>query len=250
MYRNANGISRDRKKAASLFSRACDAGVARSCVLLAEQHFVGWGVTQDPVQGRKLLELACSKSDAMACGALSTPLATAGGTTPDTVRAWKELTAAPAPLAVFDDAQTNQDFLERLSRLRRAYQGINTNNADPELARYVADWLTWTDDASRYFDDQERRRKMAGDLAFITVLARVATEKNEQGERDVASMQRGMEKGRRDSRMLTRNPNEDRDANALGERARALAAHQDPLALRLEMAHGVYLPPPAAKSEK
>lgn len=249
MYITIKGVKPDRKKAASLYAKACGANVARSCVHLAEYHFVGWGVSRDPARGRDLLELACSKGDALACLAIKAPPGIGGGTAADTARAWKEMVGLPSAFAVLDGAQTNRDFLGRLSQLKSLYQRIDTDNADPELRQYIADWLVWTDDATRYFSDQERRREMAGELQFLTVIARVATEKNEYGERDAASVERGMRKGVRDSKIATRNPNEQREANALGERARTLAAYRDPLSLRLEMAHGVYLPPAVSKPE-
>lgn len=250
MYRSIHGVKPDHKKVAALYSRACNLNVARSCLHLAEHYFVGWGVPRDAVQGRKLLELACARGDGLACSAVKAPLATGGGTATDTSRAWRKMVTTPSPFAVLNGAQTNRDYLKRLGRIREAYQGIDTANADPELTQYVDDWLGWTEDATRFFDEQQRRREMAGALLFPIIVGRMATERNERGEVDSSSLQRGARQGIRESEVLTRNPNEHREATALVDRARKLENYQDPLSLRLEMAHGIYLPPPASRPEE
>lgn len=241
MYKNGKGTASNPRKSSALFGRACEEGLPSSCVSLAEHYFAGFGVPIDGDRGRNLLDVACRKGEVVACRALEGSRPELKGTQLATKRAWNQIMEGPSVLAIFENVQTNQEVLARLRRFRDAYARIDATEAHPELVQYLTESRAWADDAIRYFEDAERRRRAAADLEFITVLARVATEKNDQGERDITTVLRAKEKGIQDSKYLTSNPDAPEALRSLGERMQRLAAHQYPLALRLEMAHGVLL---------
>jgi TPR repeat protein len=243
MYKNGEGTASDPRKSSALFGRACEEGLPSSCVSLAEHYFVGFGVPTDVDRGRNLLDVACRKREVVACQALEGSRPELKGNKLATKRAWNQMLEGPSALAIFENVQTNKEVLARLSRFRDAYARIDATEAHPELVQHLSESRAWADDAIRYFEDAERRRRMAADLEYITVIARVATEKNEQGERDITTFLRAEEKGKQDSEDFTANPDAPEDLRSLGERMQRLAAHHYPLALRLEMAHGVLLSP-------
>jgi TPR repeat protein len=238
IYRSDKSTAR---QSSALFERACELGLSSSCVFLAEHHFTGFGVAPDVDQGRKLLAIACEKKESMACLALQGPRPQAAGNKLATKRAWRQLANSPSAVAILQNTQSNREALTQLLALRDAYARVDTTDAHPEMAQHVDALRAWTDDAIRYFEDAVRRDRAAADLQWLTVPFRIATEKNEQGERDAETFVRGLRKGGNDSHDLTANPNAPQEVRDLVYRLGALMKYRDPLALRLEMADGSFL---------
>lgn len=229
------------RQSSMLYERACNLGLASSCVFLAEHYFVGYGVSADVDRGRTLLGIACDRKERMACAALQGSRPPVTGNKLATKRAWRQLNDSPSAVAILQNVHTNKDALARLRELRDTYARVDTAGAHPEMVMHIDAWRTWTDDAIRYFEEAARRDRVAGDLQFITVPFAIATEKNERGERDAGTFVTGIHKGIRESHELTADPNAPKEVHDLVSRLQGLVAHRDPLTLRLEMAHGVFM---------
>jgi TPR repeat protein len=224
-----------------LYQRACDLGLATACVSLAEYYFVGYGVQTAADRGQRLLEVACGRNEPKACLALRGSRPVVAGSSVATKRAWHQLQASPSPIEILANVSRNKDILDRLIELRRAYAQVNTADSHPEMVQYINSMRTWTDDAIRYFEDAARRDQIAADLQWITVPYRLATERNEEGGTDPATLGGALRKGMSDPYEITSNPNAPKEVRDLVGRLQVLMATREPLALRLEMAHGVFM---------
>jgi TPR repeat protein len=87
LYQEGEGITRDKARAAVLFTKACDAGVAISCFRLAAALDAGDGVPKDRTKACSLWEMACSGGMVAGCHNAGVSYMTGDGVAMDTARA-------------------------------------------------------------------------------------------------------------------------------------------------------------------
>lgn len=248
LYRDGTGVSRNRTKSAALFRKACDADRPKACLALAEQHMLGWGVTRSRTNATALLEKACRLGNPEACGTLVPSTATPADPT-RTARAWKRAMAAGHPKEVVS-GRTYTDAQTRAKKFHVFYADIDRGRVDPELSHYIAQWMRWSKDIETLATEDIRRESSANSIETFSGLVGAMVEKNEEGDRDAESLERGMEKGSRYGRNLANAMNQGENARSikewkqLGTLARELTDVRETLRLRLELRYGVPLAPP------
>lgn len=255
MYRTGKGVKTDEKRAAAFYRLGCEYGGARACLCLGEHFFIGWGVPTDVITGKTFVSKACSLNDAMACAVLQPPEPTRSGSVNATKLAWKKLISAPRAADLFRvGVRSNREAIAALEQFRAGYERLDCRGADPELTAYVAEWKSWATDMITLCQRDQHQQQSASDVETFAGLLGATFEKNERGDRDGESLERGMAEGSAVGRNIAEVAGASARAQinakgkALGERARRLADYQDVLALRLEMSYHVFLPPPKAKT--
>ena len=66
-YENGQGIPADERKAADLYSAACEGGYLRGCTKLGEKVLTGKGVAKDEARALALHKQACDGAEMRAC---------------------------------------------------------------------------------------------------------------------------------------------------------------------------------------
>ena len=162
--------------------------------------------------------------------------------------------AAPSVQTLLN-VPTNDELIQRLTRVRDAYASVDCRGADPELCEYVEAWKTVATRMIDVCERDERSKRTAANIETLGGMLGALFEKSESGERHEDTLDRGMEKGSRKGKMiaeimgLTGDKRAEDDAHALGRQARQLTDYQDALALRLESVYHVFLPPPSNKKK-
>jgi len=255
MYRGGEGIAANPNKASALFARGCDGGSGQSCTFLGENYFLGFGVERNVSTGWSYLQKACAMKDAMACNVVQSPfprVPSAEGSALPSKRAWKLVIAAPSPADIFA-ARNSGEMIDRLTRMRRAYDAVDIRNVHPELGAYVEAWKVWASKTITLCENDQRQQRNAADIEAFSGLMGAWLEKNESGERDEATLDRGMTKGQEVGRDIAgligsiANEQAATDGKALGLQARQLADYQDSLAIRLEIIYAIWFPPSAQR---
>jgi TPR repeat protein len=72
MYEDGNGVAQNYSRAATFYSKGCEAGVGPACRRLGLLYMKGNGVTKDNDKARELLSQSCSMKDAVGCAFLKT----------------------------------------------------------------------------------------------------------------------------------------------------------------------------------
>ncbi|MCW4573965.1 sel1 repeat family protein, partial [Venenivibrio stagnispumantis] len=67
MYYYGKGVEQDYVKAAGLFEKACDAGIAKGCNNLGRMYYDGEGVEEDYVKAAVFFKKACDAGSAKGC---------------------------------------------------------------------------------------------------------------------------------------------------------------------------------------
>lgn len=243
LYRDGVGVSRSRTRSAALFRIACEADRPKACIHLAEQHMLGWGLPASRSSAIALLGRACGLGEQTACQALLPTKATPGDVV-RTARAWKRAMAAGHPDDVFG-ARSNAEWATRLKKFHGSYEKIDRTGADIELSRYIGEWERWSTDLTALLERDVRRQNEANSIEVFGGLVGAMREKNEQGDRDEESLDRGMSQGSQYGRMVADMLNASeierskREGRQLAQDARELLDARDVLRLRLELRYGV-----------
>jgi TPR repeat protein len=252
MYRGGNGVASNTKKASALFKLGCDGGNGRACTFLSEHYFIGWGVPRNASAGWSYLQKGCALREATACEVVAAAMPVDTASAAASRRAWKRVIAAPAPDSLFANARSYDEVIRRIDQLHGTYARIDLDGVHPELAQYVEAWKTWSAGLRALCERQRRQEQTANDVEVFSGLVGAWLEKNDRGDRDEESLDRGMAKGSEAGRSLAgalgaaANRQLAADGEALGRRARQLVDYQDALAIRMEMVYRVGFPPPAA----
>jgi TPR repeat protein len=255
MYQTGDHVKINLTKSSKFLRSGCELAVGRACTFLGEHYFLGWGVDQDVSTGKALLRTACTMKDPMACAALAAPDPVGGGNLTATRRAWKKMVDAPSVADIVrEDVQGDELLIKRLTEFRRNYEKIDCREADPELRAYIKTWMQLATAMIRVCEKNVSSQRDADNIETFAGLLGALFEKNEQGERDDISLERGMSNGtdfgKSVAAILSGSASQEafRGGRSLGGFARQLTDYQDALAIRLESIHHVFFPPPKRKS--
>lgn len=243
LYRDGAGVGRNRTKSAVLFRKACEGDRPKACIALAEQHMLAWGVSRNRATATSLLEKACRLGNQDACDTLL-PANTPPADATRTARAWKRAMAAKSPSHVFS-VRTYTDARDRAKTYGDFHAAIDRTRVDAEMSAYITEWVRWSKNVETLAEEDMRRESAARSIETFSGLVGAWREKNRDGERDEASLERGKEKGSRYGRMIADTVNQAetersiKEWKQLGTRSRELFGLREVLRLRLEMRYGV-----------